>query len=156
MNNTDAIKRGSSSLLILFIVFIFVLCSFFLILYGAHVYTNIRDQVDADFTRRMSISYITNKLRAYDVIGGVTIETDGAALLLCSEPEDPQAIFTYIYYYDGCIMEYITQEHALFDPGEGELIMEVDSFTVIQISGGLEINVGFDNEVIKYTVALKC
>ena len=156
MNNTAVIKRGSSSLLILFIVFIFVLCSLFLILYGAQVYTSIRDRVEVDFAHRMSISYITNKLRACDVKGGVTVEPGRPSLTLCAEPEDPQSLYTCIYYYDGSIMEYITLEDGPFEPSEGELIMRVDSFSIEQVPGGLQIQVVIDKEVISYTVALKC
>ena len=154
MDKTTAIRRGSSSLLILFVVFVFVICSLFLILYGAHVYTNIRDRVDADFTRRMGISYITNKLRASDTSGGVTVD-GGGVLRLCSEPGDPLPLYTYIYLLNGNIMEYTTQEAGGFDPENGETIMAAESFLVEPVSGGLRFRVGAGDEEIVYTVSLK-
>jgi len=155
MDKTTVIKRGSSSLLILFVVFVFVLCSLFLILYGAHVYTNIRDRVDADFTRRMGISYITNKLRACDVHGGVTVDEDSMSLRICSEPEDPVPLYTYIYFFDGSIMEYITQEAGGFDPENGETIMSAEFFLISPVSGGFRFRVGAGAEEIVYTVSLR-
>ena len=155
MDRTAVIKRGSSSLLILFVVFVFVLCSLFLILYGAHVYTNVRDRVDVDFTRRMGISYITNKLRASDVHGGVTVDEGAMSLRLCSEPDDPLPLYTYIYFFNGSIMEYITQEAGSFDPEDGETIMAAESFLVAPVSGGLKFSVGAGAEEIIYTVSLR-
>ena len=155
MNNAAAIKRGSSSLLIVFIVFVLVLCSMFLILYGAYVYGNVRDRVDADFTRRMGVSYITNKLRASDVRGGVTVENDSASLRLCAEPEAGIPLYIYIYHYDGNIMEYTTQELEPFDPGDGEVVMAADHFTVSPISGGFAVSLGVGPENISYTVSMK-
>jgi len=155
MDKTALIKRGSSSLLILFVVFVFVLCSLFLILYGAHVYTSIRDRVDVDFTRRMGISYITNKLRACDVYGGVTADEGAALLRLCSEPGDPLPLYTYIYFYNGSIMEYITQEASGFDPEDGETIMAAGFFWFEPVPGGLRFRVGAGAEEITYTVSLR-
>ena len=155
MSSGASIKRGSSSLLILFIVFIFVLCSLFLILFGANVYNTIRNRVDTDFSKRMSISFITNKLRASDVSNGISILDDGSTLLLCSEPDEPFPQYIYIYHYDGSIMEYTTQDLEPFDFGDGEVIMAADSFTVERIKGGLSVRVGLDTEDIQYTVSLK-
>ena len=155
MSNAAVIKRGSSALLILFVVFVFVLCSLFLILYGAHVYSNIQNRVEDDFEHRMSISYITNKLRACDVQGGVTVEESGTVLRLCSEPDDVFPLYTYIYYFDGYIMEYVTQDIGLFEPEDGEIIMEVDSLIIVSVVGGLRININASQEIISYTVSLK-
>ena len=156
MDNASTVKRGSSSLLVLFVVFLFMLCSLFLILYGANVYHRIRDRVDADFTKRMSISYITNKLRACDVKGGVTIEDGNSSLRLCADPQDLYPIYIIIYFHDGNIMEYLTQELEAFDPNDGEVIMAADSFAAQPIPGGLLVRVGVDLREIEYTISLKC
>ena len=155
MSSLAAMKRGSSSLLILFVVFIFVLCSLFLILYGAHVYTTIRDRVDADFSRRMGVSYITNKLRSCDVSGGVTVNGDSSSLRLCTEPDDPLPLYMNIYYYDGSIMEYVTQDLETFDPADGEIVMAADSFDVRPVPSGLMFKIGIGPDSISYTVSLK-
>jgi len=62
----------------------------------------------------------------------------------------------YIYYYNGSIMEYITQDTEAFDPVDGETIMAADFFIVEPISGGLRFRVGINTEEITYTVSLKC
>ena len=156
MNNAAAIKRGSSSLLVLFVVFVFVLCSLFMILYGAQVYTNIRDRVDVDFAKRMSISYITNKLRACDVRGGVTVGEGGASLRLCPSPDDDEPLYMFIYFHNGSIMEYTTQDLEPFEPDDGEAIMAADSFRVNPAPGGLKVYVRVGREDLEYTVSLKC
>ena len=155
MSNTSGIKRGSSSLLILFVVFVFVLCSLFLILYGANVYTNIRDRVDDDHMRRMSISYITNKIRACDVRGGVSVDSGGSSLLLCADPDDPIPLYIHIYYFDGNIMEYITEDLEPFDPADGEIVMAAGHFAIEPVPGGFAVTVGTGGEDISYTVSLK-
>ena len=156
MSNISAAKRGSSSLLVLFVVFIFVLCSLFLILYGAYVYTNIRDRVDDDFARRMSISYITNKIRACDVRGGVVVNEGNSSLRLCAEPDEAQPLYIMIYYHEGSIMEYVTQDLEPFEPEDGEVVMKADSFSVTPVPGGLAVDVGTDKGDISYTVSMKC
>jgi len=156
MDKTKVIKRGSSSLLILFVVFVFVLCSLFLILYGAYVYTNIRDRVESDFNKRMSISYVTNKLRACDVKDGVTVGDGNSSLRLTNEPWEEFPLYMHIYYYNGNIMEYVTQGAEPFDPNDGEIIMQAGSFTITQFPGGLNLIIGIGPEDIAYTVSLKC
>jgi len=126
------------------------------VLYGAHVYVNIRNQVDADFSHRMSISYITNKLRAYDLQGGITVRDGGSSFRLCADSQAPMALYTFVYYYNGYLMEYVAQDDAAFNPYDGERIIAVDSFTVRLIPGGLMFHVGIDNEVVSFTVSLKC
>jgi len=155
MDRYAAIKRGSSALLILFVVFVFVMCALFLILYGAHVYTTIRDRVESDFTHRMGVSYITNKLRASDAEGGVSVNGGGSSLRLSSEPDDPSPLYIHIYLFDGNIMEYISEDSEVSDPSNGEVIMAADFFNVQTISGGLRVNVGIESETISYTVSLK-
>ena len=155
MNSTNSIRSGSSSLLVLFLVFVFVMCALFLILYGANVYDSIRIRVDDDFVRRMSVSYITNKIRASDVRDGVTVGENNSTLILRSDPEDEFAQFIYIYYHNGSIMEYITQDLEEFDADEGEIIMEVDSFSVYTIMGGLTMVVSTNGEIISYSVSLR-
>jgi len=102
----------------------------------------------------MGISYITNKLRASDTSGGVTVD-EGGVLRLCSEPGDPLPLYTYIYLLNGNIMEYTTQETGGFDPENGETIMAAESFLVEPVSGGLRFRVGAGDEEIVYTVSLK-
>jgi len=155
MSNANVVKRGSSSLLILFVVFVFVLCSLFLILYGAHVYASVRDRVDVDFSHRMGVSYITNKLRACDMKGGVAVMGDAATLRLCTAPDDPSPQYMYIYHYDGSIMEYTTQFTGDFDPYDGEIIMAADSLIIRQVPGGLRFHLGIGDKDISYTVSLK-
>ena len=156
MNSSNTLRRGSSSLLVLFLVFVFVACALFLILYGAHVYDGIRKRVDDDFARRMSVSYITNKIRASDVRGGVEVGEDNNYLLLRSDQEAEAAQYIYIYHYSGNIMEYITQDLEEFDAVEGEVIMEASSFSVEMIPGGLAVVVSTHGEDIAYTVSLRC
>lgn len=156
MINATPIKRGSSSLLILFVVFVFVLCSLFMILYGAHVYTSIRDRVGTDFAHRMGISYITNKLRACDSHGGVIVENGNSALRLCAEPDSINPVYMYVYHYNGNIMEFVTQDIEDFNPSDGEIIIAADYFTITQITGGLSFEVGIGQENVSYTVSLKC
>ena len=155
MDATAVIKKGSSSLLILFVVFAFVLCSLFLILYGAHVYTTIRDRVESDFDRRMSISYITNKLRASDVEGGVLLEDGGSSLILSAGQDDPSSLLIYIYFHNGSIMEYVMQDDDVFDPLDGEAIMAADSFSIQPVPGGLRTHIGVGQEIISFTVSMR-
>lgn len=155
MNDTISKKRGSSALLIVLVVFVFMVCSLFLILYGANVYSNITSRSDADFSLRMRVSYITNKIRSCDTLGGVHILPGGGGVLLCENPETEVTLYTYIYHYGGYIMECITDDPDDFYPENGETVIEASSLYIREIPGGLSVTVGTDTGEIIYTVSLR-
>jgi len=160
MKDSAPAKRGSSALMILLVVFVFMVCSLFLIMYGADVYRKITARSDADFTRRMCVSFITNKIRACEVRGGVEILPGGAGLRLRSDPETP--LYVYIYCFDGYIVEYITDLPEEFEPENGEAITPASSLSVREVPGGIEVTVGAPDGLagevaeMAYTVSLRC
>lgn len=156
MNDAIQKKRGSSALLILLVVFVFMVCSLFLILYGANVYRSITVRADTDFARRMSVSYITNKIRACDVRGGVEILNDGEGLILRAGLGAEKPLYIYIYHYGGFIMEYITDIPDEYDPENGENIMEATGLSVCKIPGGIDVTINTNIGEMTYTVALRC
>lgn len=96
---------------------------------GAGVYKSVvRTQLHVEQTG-LSISYVQNKVRAYDAAGAVAVEDrDGVNTLTLREYADEDDYATLIYYHDGALREYLLFPGDTFIPEAGDLILELSGF----------------------------
>ena len=108
--------------------FLFACCMFFVLISGAKSYKNVTAVMEEQFSINTCISYVTAKVRHYDsecaVIIGKIGDTDA---LLLKEMIDGEEYLTYLYCYDGSLMELFCSADMEVYPIEGQKIMELDS-----------------------------
>lgn len=105
---------------------------------GANVYKNTTQSMSANYSSRTAIAYITEKIRQHDKSGGITVsDMDGVLCLTFRETYDTDTYTTYIYEYDGQLMELFGNDALPFDPANGEEILAVKSFEMTEAMAGL-------------------
>jgi hypothetical protein len=129
------------------VVFVLALaCAFaasilIVLMLGANIYGHIQKTSDVQFNERVTLSYITAKVRSSDIAGGVeTGEFGGASALYLTEEFYGEEFSTIIYYHDGWLREIFTDRESAFaedswlTPDAGMPLLEVDylSFHMIK------------------------
>lgn len=108
--------------------FLFACCMFFVLISGAKSYKNVTAVMEEQFSINTCISYVTAKVRHYDSKGAVIIGKIGDTdALLLKEMIDGEEYLTYLYCYDGSLMELFCSADMEVYPIEGQKIMELDS-----------------------------
>jgi len=112
---------GFLTMLVLFCVFAFV----FLMLVGAGggVYKKTMNRMDESYEIRTTLSYIANKARAASGPDVGVLEVDGQNVLAISDSAMDGAYVTYIYYYDGALMETYQKKDKKLQMEFGEEIV---------------------------------
>jgi len=114
---------------VLFVLTLFLLLaalSISVILAGSTVYEKISDNMDNNYDRRVSFSYLANKIHQNDSYGCIYIEEkDGVQMIAIKEYDDE---VTYIYYYDGYIRELLVDTATNFDLDWGNEVIQAEGF----------------------------
>ncbi len=96
---------------------VFVILSLFLVLIGVKVYEGVTQSSSANGEIRSTLSYLSNKVRAFDSEGGVDIEDkNGIGVLSLHQTIKDTDYVTYIYQKNGAIYEYFTEEEGDLPP----------------------------------------
>ncbi|XCP85596.1 DUF4860 domain-containing protein [Roseburia hominis] len=100
---------------------VFLISAIFVIVIGANVYRNAQKASDANYGRRTSLSYITEKIRQSDENGGISIGEmdDGTPALLITANYQGTAYTTYIYSSEGEMRELFVRNDTSADPQDG-------------------------------------
>ncbi|MCR4960277.1 MAG: DUF4860 domain-containing protein [Lachnospiraceae bacterium] len=135
------VKTHKHTIDILFVLILFCVFAFSVIMVlgtGAGVYSNIVDGMEANYDFRTSSAYLFNKVHRSDAGGNVRCGTfgDSDALLLLEEIDNIYYC-TYLYYYDGALMELFTRYGQDIAPEYGTEIMKLDSYKLKQLSPSL-------------------
>lgn len=137
-------SRSSHSVNTVFVLLIFCLfavCSLFLVLIGANSYHRVVSEMDSNNETRASLSYISNKVHAANG-GNVRIETlNGQKTLVIRSNENGREYNTYIYLYNGYLMELYTKADNGFTPGDGDKITPLTAFTMEKDGSELKLSV---------------
>lgn len=134
--------RKSHAVDVLFAVALFTLfaiLSLLLVLGGADSYRGVVRDTRQNNEARVSLSYVTNKVRAYDRAGAVRVEErDGIAVLVLEEAVENTAFQTLIYAYDGALRELYLRSGFVFHPENGTKIAGAERF-LAETDGALVI-----------------
>ncbi len=108
--------------------FLFACCMFFVLISGAKAYKNVTAVMEEQFSVNTCISYVTAKVRHYDSEGMVSLgEFGGTEAVLFKEKIKGEEYLTYLYCYDGHLMELFCSADMEVHPFDGQQIMELDS-----------------------------
>lgn len=111
------------------------------LLTGADAYRRLTRRDEAAYDYRTCAQYVATRVRQADTAGNVAVtEFGSAAALVLSEPED-EGYATWVYCYNGWLMELYASVSGGFAPEDGERIAEI---------GGLELSL--ENGLLTVTV----
>ncbi|MCL2814947.1 MAG: DUF4860 domain-containing protein [Oscillospiraceae bacterium] len=126
---TKSNVSGFTLIPVLFVLTLFLLLSALsvsVILAGSSVYEKISADMDENYERRVSFSYLATKIRQNDKTGSISAEQKyGADMIAIKENEFET---TYIYYFDGYIREIFVDTGTVFELDWGEGIIKAGGF----------------------------
>ena len=111
--------------------FLFACCMFFVLLSGAKLYKNVSGVMEEQFSVNTCASYVTAKVRHYDAADMVSSGRIGDEdALILKEIIGGEEYLTYLYCYDGSLMELFCSADMEVTPYDGQAIMPLDAFDV--------------------------
>jgi hypothetical protein len=110
-----------------------------ILLTSAGVYQQIRNAGEHHYSENTCINYLTMKVRHFDDANGAVYvgEIDGQDALFLSETIDGDVYVTAVYYHDGYIREFFSNEGYEFEPGDGLEIIEAGDLNFYAQPGGI-------------------
>lgn len=138
----------------LLLFFLFVCCMFLVLFGGTKIYKSVSAVMEEQFSVNTCTSYITAKIRHYDKEDGVSIGKIGdiEAILLRETIRDEEYV-TYLYCFEGYLMELFCMENMEVAPVDGQNVMPLDDLQCNKENGLLSFSCevdGFDVESAVY------
>ena len=115
-------KRHITDIIFVLSLFcVFAVLALFVVVLGANVYQGISADMTDNYSARSSVSYLTEKIRQNDAVNEISVQSIGGndALVLSDGK-----YATWIYAWDGKLMETTVNEGAAVSPGDGQDIMD--------------------------------
>ncbi|MBQ6415782.1 MAG: DUF4860 domain-containing protein [Butyrivibrio sp.] len=124
---------------ILCLMLLFILSALSVISLGAGIYKKNVETMGSNYDHRTACAYITEKVRQSDNNGAIFVTNlFGQNTLVLQEEVNGTLYNTYIYYYNGYLMElYARADLTSFYPQSGQKILEINSFDVSYASEAL-------------------
>lgn len=136
--------RGShavSGLFVFLLVGLFAVSALMLTLMGVRVYRHVADAGAQSLQTQTLMSYLCNKLHAYDEVGGVTVdEQDGRNVLSLWERLEDGTYRTAIYAHEGAVYEQLLLDGDELDPELGQPISQVQSLAFALADGQVTLS----------------
>ena len=105
---------------------------------GAGVYRRVESRVDEISQSRVSLSYITARIHAYDEAGMVEVGSFGGSDAVFLYQEIDNALYeTILYVCDGNLMEMLCEKDWEMDAEFGEVVAPAQSLAVSEPQAGL-------------------
>lgn len=117
---------------------IFTICALLTVLIGAGVYRSTAEGLSLHSSNRTALSYLSEKLRQQEKEGGLSLLTDGSPQAIClTETQDQQSYTTYIYVYNGYLMELLVPAHYSFSPENGIRLFPMERMELSVLTDGI-------------------
>lgn len=151
-------KRNKSVVDFMFIIALFgtfIITGLVVVLFGARVYRATVAKMDANYSSRTALSYVTEKVRSHDFADGAdVVDTidNGVALVLKDKIND-RTYVTYMYVADGMLKEFTAAQDYDFKYNQGTDILALKEFAVTKEGDALyKFNIvdSYDNETAFY------
>ena len=139
MNPESNKKHIIDTVFVICLMLLFLLSALTVIAIGANIYKKNVAQIGDNYAQRVSIAYVTEKVRQSDINGDVFVEElFGQNVLVFQQEIDNILYNTYIYGYDGYLMELFARNDLdNFYPQTGQKILEINSFDIETVYPGL-------------------
>ncbi len=120
------------------VFFVFAASSLAVLMLAANIYSRQTADADANYTTRISLSYVSEKIRQNDTGGGISVEAIEGQDCLALETRLNDVLYTtYIYAHEGMLKELFIRSDAEAHLRDGKPIMEVKNFTIEEPKDGL-------------------
>lgn len=133
-------KRGHSIdvVMTLMLFGLFTASVLMVLMLGIQSYQGVVTAMEESYEERTCLQYIATKVNHYSGEGNVALTQfgDGTALAL-RETIDGDQYTTYLYHYDGVMMELFCEADATLDPDAGFFVLEMEEFEVTEVSDNL-------------------
>lgn len=151
-------KRNRSIVDFLFILALFgafAITGLLVVLFGSKVYQSTVSKMDANYSSRTALSYVTEKIRSHDYTNGADVSDiditslNGNSVLLLKETVNDRDYVTYMYVSDGMLKEFTTSSDYDFDYTEGTNIIAIKKFIVNRVNDSLykiDLTDAYDND----------
>ncbi|MDO4711574.1 MAG: DUF4860 domain-containing protein [Peptostreptococcaceae bacterium] len=137
--------RSTLSLFRTWTLFIFIFISVMLMIVGSQVYANTVMTMDKNAALRTAVGYIVNKQREF----GSSYEAKEDMLIFYPMPDGEKYICR-LYEHEGKLMESLLPIAYDFEPGDGEVIGELDRFEVRREEDRIELRLTYaENRIVK-------
>ena len=130
--NLKARRNHSADFLFpIILFFIFALMALLVMLLSANVYGKITNSSSINYTAHTSVAYISQKVRSCDNGGNIHIgELEGSPCLIIDQEYADSDYCTYIYSYDGSLMELFARADAEARPDSGQRLLDISSLEI--------------------------
>ena len=151
-------QHGMQGVFVFVLLGLFALMSTLMVLLGAQMYRSAVSNASQNNARRVLSAYLRSMVRAEDAFESVKIEDhDGVNAIALYEDIDDETYVTWIYPYDGHIMEQFTSADYDFDPEDGTPIVAAKTMQPELEDGLLTVRLVNDQEEpSEVQVALRC
>lgn len=130
-------RHSVSGVFVFLLLGVFAVFSTVIVLLGAQLFQNVREQTEVHNNHRVLTHYVTNAVHANDVADSVVIRNEnGTDVLVFVWDPDGDAYETRIFCRDGVLYEQFCSAEDALDPAYAEVICEAQSF-VPQMEDGL-------------------
>lgn len=131
-------KHSVQSIFVVILFCLFAASLMLILVSGAGVYERVVSDMGTNYDSRTATSYIFNKIHSADTGNSISLDKfgDGDALLLMEEIDNIKYC-TYIYCYDGKLMELFSRYDQTIEPAYGTSIMDINSMEILKKSGTL-------------------
>ena len=134
-----------NSLMALMIFGAFVVCVFIVIISGADLYKKLIDKDTDSFNMRTVGQYITTRIHQADSYAGVSIEDFcGTDAVVITEQIDGDMYKTWLYCYDGYLMELFGMDDIMLMPEDGEAVLKAE-----------DIKFSLEDDLLKADISVK-
>jgi hypothetical protein len=125
---------------------------------GAKIYKSVSDNIDKRFNEITSISYISNKVRAYDETGRIYIsKIDDIDALTLEQTIENKDYVTMLYCFNGKLMELDCLKGEKFSSGDGAEILDAKQLSMEYVGSNLlKITVVNDNAENELFINIHC
>ena len=120
------------------VFFVFAASSLAVMMLAANIYGKQTADADTSYTTRISLSYVSEKIRQNDTDGGISIQTlEGQDCLAMEISLNDVLYTTYIYAHEGMLKELFIRSDVEAHLRDGKPIMAVQDFTMEEVKEGL-------------------
>lgn len=132
---------------------IFALSALFVAVLGAQVYGRTADQMNDNYNTRISLVYITEKIRQCPGKDIDIKEVEDSQALVLTQKIDGKEYESWIFTSDGKLREVMVPKGEKVNASDGQDIMEINNFSLERKGNLLDINV-FDEYGESSTVTI--
>ncbi len=148
-------KKSTINLISFILLAVFLIMGMFLVTVGVGAYRSVNARAGFADEARMSLGYITNKLRAYDAEGEISIEDrNGLNTIVLTRPSY-EGYETLIYFYNGTLYEMFRDMEYEIEPEFGQALVEMKDLSFCKgTDGSIEISATLSDGQKESTVVM--